>query len=162
MRDYAEEKKLSIQQMNSTQISITKQKHQLVNCFRIKGRPVGRQDVVVIGKDTFNTRKIPHQKSTSSSDFWQNRQIGPGSIPEILNWLRFCTKIFASLEKVSLMVFMISETESSWNRSWESKWNFTQSIKPCIREVILKLDSKQLRSNQSLQGWDWQFLARNL
>ena len=58
MRCYAGlcgEKKLSIQEMNSTQITITIQKHKLFNCFRTKGRPVSRRDLVVIGKDTFNT-----------------------------------------------------------------------------------------------------------
>ena len=55
MRDYAEEKKLSIQEMNSTQITITIQKHKSFNCFRIKGRPVSKQDIVVICKDAFNT-----------------------------------------------------------------------------------------------------------
>ena len=47
-------KKLSIQEMNSTQITITIQKHKLFNCFRIKGRPVSRQDLVVICKEAFN------------------------------------------------------------------------------------------------------------
>ena len=82
--------------MNSIQITFTIQKHKLFNCFRIKGGPVSRQDLVVIGKDTFNTWRRPHQKSISSSDFWQNRQVCPGSIPEIFNWLRFSTKIFES------------------------------------------------------------------
>ena len=42
--------KLSIQEMNSIQITITTQKHKLFNCFRLKG-----QDFVVKGEDTFNT-----------------------------------------------------------------------------------------------------------
>ena len=47
--------KLSIQETNSTQSTITIQKHRLFNCFRIKGPPVSRQDLVVLGKGTFNT-----------------------------------------------------------------------------------------------------------
>ena len=82
--------------MNSTQITITIQTHKLFNCFPPKRCLVRRQDFVVIGEDTFNTWRRPHQKSISSSDFWQNRQVCPGSIQEILNWLRFCTKIIES------------------------------------------------------------------
>ena len=206
--------------MNSTQITITIQKHKLFNCFRLKGRPVRRQDLVVIGEDMFNTWRKPQQKSISSSDFWQKKQVFPRCIPEIPNWLRFCKKIFEnklvtrkagilppkqsvpwkfgirnfaktgySVEfgsyvelqssfgaqilslvnkftgsvQTALFIKTLSKVRIGFlrrrcytflellffsscksfahsvydfrNRSWQSKWNFTQSIKPCIWEV---------------------------